>query len=105
VRLILLLCLLLPCAVATADWGTLDADGDGYTTDEGDCNDGDPEINPGAREICEDEIDNDCDTTVDFEDPQCSACGSCHVARGSTAGGVLVMGIVLVVVLGARRRN
>lgn len=102
-RLIVLLCLLLPCVTASADWGSADADGDGYSVDEGDCNDGDPEINPGAREICEDEIDNDCDTAVDFEDPQCSACGSCHAAHGRTAGWGAV--VVLAGVLACRLRR
>ncbi len=60
--------------------GCLDADGDGYgdpdvcTTgcvlpygfveDDGDCDDADPAINPGAEEIC-DHIDNDCNGSVD----------------------------------------
>lgn len=42
----------------------VDADGDGYTIDGGDCNDADPAINPAAIEFC-DEIDNDCDGQVD----------------------------------------
>lgn len=37
----------------------VDADGDGYAVDE-DCDDNDPEINPGAEERC-DGIDHDCD--------------------------------------------
>jgi len=37
-----------------------DADGDGYTTCEGDCNDADGAIHPGAEEQC-DGLDNDCD--------------------------------------------
>ncbi|MFN3200158.1 MAG: MopE-related protein [Bradymonadia bacterium] len=37
-----------------------DADGDGYSTELGDCNDGDPTINPLADEICGDGIDQDC---------------------------------------------
>ena len=43
--------------------GPVDADGDGFNSDE-DCNDGDPTVYPGAEESC-DEIDNDCDGEVD----------------------------------------
>jgi predicted outer membrane repeat protein len=37
-----------------------DYDGDGYTVDEGDCDDTDATKNPGALEICSDGIDQDC---------------------------------------------
>ncbi len=37
-----------------------DVDGDGVTTDAGDCNDNDPDTYPGAPEICDD-FDQDCD--------------------------------------------
>jgi len=30
-----------------------------------DCDDGDPAVHPGARELCEDEVDQDCDGSVD----------------------------------------
>ncbi len=41
-----------------------DADGDGYTTCAGDCDDSEPLAYPGATEWC-DRFDNDCDGAVD----------------------------------------
>ncbi|MCB9760433.1 MAG: putative metal-binding motif-containing protein [Alphaproteobacteria bacterium] len=43
--------------------GVVDADGDGYAA-EGDCDDEDAAINPGAAEVC-DGVDNNCDGQVD----------------------------------------
>ena len=43
--------------------GYADADGDGYPACE-ECNDAVREVNPSATEVC-DEVDNDCDGTVD----------------------------------------
>jgi len=40
---------------------TIDNDKDGFTKEQGDCNDSDPSINPDATEICGDDIDQDCD--------------------------------------------
>ena len=41
-----------------------DEDGDSFCESAGDCNEGDPAINPGAEEIC-DGIDNNCDKDID----------------------------------------
>ncbi len=45
------------------DTGPTDADGDGWTIADGDCDDGNPDVHPGAEEICENGIDDDCDGT------------------------------------------
>jgi hypothetical protein len=44
---------------------TSDSDGDGYTMAQGDCNDCDPNINPGAVDVVGDPTDYDCDGKVD----------------------------------------
>jgi len=44
-----------------------DADGDGHSAADGDCDDTDPRIHPGADETCDGE-DNDCDGQVDEDD-------------------------------------
>ena len=42
----------------------IDNDGDGYTENQGDCDDSNANVNPGATEL-EDGIDNDCDGDID----------------------------------------
>ncbi len=58
----------------------LDHDGDGYTPDTGDCNDGDDTVYPGAYEI-DPAVDNDCDGVAE-EAPTADAraIGSTHLS-------------------------
>jgi len=48
-----------------------DADGDGWTVEDGDCDDSDPQTYPGATENCADGEDGDCDGLVDEADADC----------------------------------
>lgn len=56
----------------------VDADGDGYTAigscvgSADDCDDTNPDVNPGMEEICDNGIDDDCDGEVDEEDADCN---------------------------------
>jgi hypothetical protein len=69
--------------------GAPDNDGDGYTCAL-DCNDGDGGVHPGAEDVCNDGIDQDCSGLAD-DDPSCPECYSivagprtylsCHTPR------------------------
>ena len=63
-----------------------DADGDGYTVAEGDCDDANASVHPGAVEVCDDNIDNDCDGRIDCLDDSCDAfCGGIREEFGFDA--------------------
>jgi hypothetical protein len=49
----------------------IDHDGDGFASTQGDCNDCDPNTNPGAFDVPKDGIDEDCDGIVDDEPTGC----------------------------------
>jgi hypothetical protein len=50
-----------------------DYDGDGYTPNQGDCNDWDPRIGPGAIEVRGDGVDNNCNGLVDEDISNCAS--------------------------------
>ncbi|MFH1098854.1 MAG: putative metal-binding motif-containing protein [Candidatus Uhrbacteria bacterium] len=62
----------------------LDADRDGFTPCEGDCDDTDPFVKPGMPELC-DGTDNDCDGAIDedfFVGAPCRGLGACALVGG-----------------------
>jgi len=68
----------------------IDADGDGVPIPPcgNDCDDTDDTVAPGFLEICDDGVDNDCDTVVDCADsycvgdPACCGDGTCDSIEG-----------------------
>ncbi len=74
-----------------------DADSDGFFAQGGvcgprDCNDSNAAINPGAREVCGDGIDNDCDGTMDSADKECN--GTDCLARFFAQPVVITSGVM-----------
>ncbi|MBX3270249.1 MAG: hypothetical protein KF729_08305 [Sandaracinaceae bacterium] len=92
--------------------GPIDRDGDGHA-DDVDCDDADPTVHPGAREVCDDGIDQNCDgfechETEDGEiverrigTPLSSGCAAVP-ARSAPAWPLVALGALALV---ARRRR
>jgi RHS repeat-associated protein len=62
-----------------------DNDNDGYTVSGGDCDDNDPSVNPGAKEICNG-IDDNCNGQVD--EGVLNICGTCGPVPGEVCDGI-----------------
>jgi len=59
--------------------GEDDVDQDGYSIEQGDCDDADPDVNPGAEDSTVDGVDQDCD---DFDGPDADGDGHADAAAG-----------------------
>jgi hypothetical protein len=86
-----------------------DEDGDGFSGIV-DCDDTDPDINPGAEEICSDGIDNDCDGDVDADDSQCrksggGGCGTTLPPGADPWTGLVMISFAVLILFGLRRRG
>jgi len=85
-----------------------DSDGDGYATIPcgDDCDDSNSAINPGSDEVCDDNIDNDCDgatdeNCIDEDDTEGGGCGC-----GTTPSrGLSVLWLALLGLLVLRRKK
>ncbi len=53
--------------VGFLELGLDDADGDGYSESDGDCDDGDASVSPDATETWYDGVDSDCDGASDYD--------------------------------------
>jgi hypothetical protein len=81
----------------------IDDDGDGYGSPgdpdcpagaQEDCDDTNPDINPGEMENCIDMLDNNCNAAIDCNDPACSAGSACVPAVSRWGVLALVLFIV-----------
>ena len=88
-----------------------DLDGDGMSECDGDCDDADASVSPAAPEICDDGLDQDCDsqdvpcadmTLDEVPPPGCDCAASVSDGGGASSAWVLVFGGLL---LRRRRRK
>ena len=92
---------------ASDDDDDVDSDGDGVT-DDADCAPDDPAVYPGAPEVCDDGVDQDCDGDVDggAGDPECwsTGCLGCRQVGSGGSSGLLAL-VPLALLAGRRRRR
>ncbi|MBZ0115810.1 MAG: putative metal-binding motif-containing protein, partial [Sandaracinaceae bacterium] len=70
----------------------IDGDGDGAasrTCGGADCNDSNPNVAPGLAEVCNNTVDDNCDSRIDIDDPSCSPTNdTCATAVDITPAGL-----------------
>ncbi len=54
---------------SSSNSGTIDDDGDGFSEEQGDCDDANKDVHPDAVEVCDDGIDNNCNAAIDAKEP------------------------------------
>ena len=84
-------CYVIIPGISAVNGGCADADGDGYFDQAGcgtpvDCDDSDPDVNPGAPEVC-DGLDNDCNGDTDAADAGLQL-ELCELQSGACGGAV-----------------
>lgn len=76
-----------------------DRDGDGhgsrYCPGGDDCDDADPRVHPGATEVCDDGLDNDCNGRADAVDMACATGGTTCAAAVTLVPGTPVDGAIV----------
>ena len=88
---------------------TNDCDEDGVTIGEGDCDDEDALVSPDELEECGDNLDNDCNGTVDDacdefpEGAMLSGGGQCRVGPAQTLGNASALTLLVWMLLIRRR--
>jgi predicted outer membrane repeat protein len=84
----------------------VDVDQDGWSVEEGDCNDNSADAYPFNNESCRDDLDNDCDDFVDDFDADCNVySGGCACSSGALGSSGLSAWWALGLGLAALRRG
>jgi MYXO-CTERM domain-containing protein len=84
--------------------GEVDSDGDRWSVDDGDCDDGDPAIRPGAGEECNG-LDDDCDGHTDESCPNDAATGCACSASSPSSRAAPYLGMVVALMGWLSRRR
>ncbi len=82
-----------------------DCDADGFTVGEGDCDDNEVAVRPGAPDVCGDQLDNNCDGLFDEGCDRSAHLGVIQGGGGCTGNSGVAGTALLVLPLAFRRRR